>query len=259
MLMIKVFKAIVIVASIFSVSVNATNIDVGGSTVAVDDSYDAGYGGSIYDVDEMTVSWGADDTITVDVFTKFADQRNNYNGTAYNSNNIYQDGSRGKKIIFGDLLIGANTGNDSGYNYAFSLGSLYSGWNERFSNIDRVEQSIGGLYEISGVKSAGSYHGYSTHRGAVFGQTYGNEINSSLSSWSSTSGKLSFVFSVAGLDVFKRATSLSLDWAMSCFNDSVKGQFAVNRGSDSSVSVPEPATAILMLLAIAGLAYRQRA
>ncbi|WP_257173783.1 PEP-CTERM sorting domain-containing protein [Colwellia sp. M166] len=241
-------------ALLATTSAYATDIALDGTTVSVNDRADAGQGGWIYNVDQMDVSWGDDDTITVDVFTKFA---SSYRGR--NSNNTYSDGSNHKNIIFGDLLIGANSASNSGFNYAFSLGDLYSGWNTRFSRIERLDQTNGGLYKINGTTSAGSYHGYSDDRGAVFGQTKGHELNENASTWSSTNEKISFSFNVSGLDAFREATSLSLSWAMSCYNDAVHETFAVNRGNSPVVDVPEPATIILMLLALAGIAYRQRA
>tara|TARA_B110000211_G_scaffold79221_2_gene92870 strand:+ start:11737 stop:12531 length:795 start_codon:yes stop_codon:yes gene_type:complete len=233
---------------------HATDIALDGTTVSVNDLADDGEGGWVYDIDQMDVSWGADDTINVDVFTSFSTIRSNYR----NSNNTYYSGNPAKTIIYGDLLIGANNGTDSGFNYAFSLGDLYNGWNTRFSRINRVNQQNGGLYAIDSTQSAGSYHSYSSDRGAVFGNTIGNELNSNDSRWSATSGKLSFSFNVSGLDAFRDATSLSLSWAMSCYNDAVHETFSVNRGTNEPAIVPEPTTIVLMLLALVGMVYRQR-
>lgn len=233
----------------------ATDIALDGTTVSVNDRADSGQGGWIYDINQMDVSWGTDNTINVDVFTSFTKIRNN----GINSNNTHYSGNPAKKIIYGDLLIGANNGSDSGFNYAFSLGDLYNGWNTRFSRINRTNQHNGGLYAIDSTQSAGSYHSYSNDRGAVFGNTIGNELNSNDSRWSALNGKLSFSFNVSGLDAFRDATSLSLSWAMSCYNDAVHETFAVNRSSNKPAIVPEPTTVVLMLIALAGIVYRQRA
>lgn len=237
-----------------STSIYATDITVGGSTVSVDDRQDPGQGGWRYDINGMDVSWGADNTITVDVFTNFAkeDDRNR------TYNNRSRSGQKRNKIIYGDLLIGANNDGSSDFNYAFSLGNLFGNWNTRFSQIERLNQTNGGLYAINGTTSAGQYHGYSRDKGSVFGNRTGSELNGGSSFWSVSDGKFSFSFNVGGIDAFKKATSLSLSWAMSCYNDAVHDTFALTRKNRPPTDVPEPTTVMLMLLALAGIVYSQK-
>ena len=251
-IIIKSLKTMGLAALLITSNTFATDISMDGTILSVDDRADAGQGGSIYNIDQMDVSWSSDNTITVDVFTNFS----KFNRRGYNNNNKHENGRTDQKIIYGDLLIGANDGRNSDFNYAFSLGDLFSGWNTRFSRIERLNQTNGGLYAINGTTTAGQYHGYSRDKGSVFGNTTGSELNSNSSFWSATHGKLSFSFNVAGLSMFEDAKSLSLSWAMSCYNDAVHETFTVNRGSRPA-SVPEPATILLMILALAGIAYRQ--
>ena len=234
-------KALGFVALVASTSVYASNLTVGGSTVSVDDRQSAGdnaaYGGSSYNIDQMDVSWSSDNTITVDIFTNF---------TGSNNQNYYN----GRNILFGDLLIGVDSG--SAFNYAFNLGNMR--WNRSmFSNT-----SSGGLYAINGTYSSSDWHPYNggAHNyGAVSGRRTGSELGSN-NSWSVSGGKISFSFNVAGLSVFENASTLALSWAESCFNDDVHETFAIRR--NRPVVVPEPSTALLMLLALGGLVYRQK-
>ncbi|WP_158089078.1 PEP-CTERM sorting domain-containing protein [Cognaticolwellia mytili] len=256
--------------AVFLVSSNAsaTDISVGGSSVSINDRADSGQGGTsangyLYNINKMNVKWSSNNTITVDVFTNFARKNgfeNNYHDALGGNNN------NNNNIIFGDLLIGANKGSDSGYNYAFSLGDFMNSSATRFNWNNLSNETAGGLYAINSTESAGQYHGYKKngrikHKGAVFGNTTGLEQNANSSFWSvsggANTGKISFSFNVGGIDAFKNATSLSLSWAMSCFNDAVHDTFAVNRGNKPAV-VPEPSTIILMLLALVGITYRQR-
>ena len=238
--------------------------------------------GYAYNVDSMAVNWAGNDMITVDIMTNFAKGNN----TKYNYGNAESNGQK-KRIIYGDLLIGAQDGvNDAtsadSFNYAFSLGDFISNsylqyqnyfqtseyysstYNaDRYYNGDQNAQKSGGLYEISGTETAGEFHNTSKS-GSVFGSTVGSELNANDSSWSvdSTSGKISFSFSVAGIDAFRDATALSLSWAMSCYNDAVHDSWELTRttggGGGGGVSVPEPQMVLLMLLGLAGIAARRK-
>jgi hypothetical protein len=245
-------KALSFTALLASTSVYATDISVGGSTVSIDDresagDRDANGRDSTYNIDQMNVSWSSDNTITVDIFTNFANFTHNNNTETHNNEHGYY----GDNIVYGDLLIGVDNG--SSFNYAFSLGDM------RTSQDAFAGNSTGGLYQISGTTSSRDHHnnsnGRARYNGAVFGNTIGNELGNN-TSWGVSYGKISFTFNVAGLSIFENASSLALSWAESCFNDDVNGTFAVRRNRPATV--PEPASIVLMLLALAGIAYRQK-
>lgn len=243
-----------------STSVFATDITVGGTTVMVDDressgDSDASGYDSIYNIDQMNVSWSSDETITVDIFTNFANLNN-----GVTNNNRYNEGS--KNIVYGDLLMGLRDSSGANSYYAFKLGG------DRYSKGHvNSSTSTGGLYAINGVYTSGQYHG-TDKTGRVFGRatnniklgtntSWGTSQSTRTNEWGVSQGKVSFSFNVAGLDMFQNATSLGLSWAMSCFNDSVGGTYAVQR-SVPVVGVPEPTSVVLMLIALGGLVYRRR-
>lgn len=256
-------KALGLATLLASSSVYATNITVGGSTVIVDDRESAGdrdaYGrDSIYNIDQMNVSWSADNTITVDIFTNFANFVHDGDTETHNNQHEYY----GKDIVYGDLLIGVDNG--SSYNYAFNLGDMR--WDQGAVS---PTNSSGGLYAINGLYTSQGYHrdrnGQASRQGAIAGATTGSELGSNTSwgvsqgvnQWGVSQGKISFSFNVAGLGVFTSAQSLALSWAESCFNDDVSQTLNVRRNRPVT-SVPEPTTALLMLLALGGLVYRRR-
>lgn len=255
-------KALGFATLLASTNVYATNITVGGSTVFVDDRESAGdtdaHGrDGTYNIDQMNVSWSTDNTINVDIFTNFANFVHDRGTETHNNQHEYY----GKDIVYGDLLIAVDNG--SSYNYAFNLGGMR--W-------DRGEvsptNSSGGLYAISGLYNSQGYHsnsnGQASRQGAIEGATTGSQLGSNTSwgvsqgtnQWGVSQGKISFSFNVAGLGVFTSAQSLALSWAMSCFNDDVSQTLNVRRNRPAT-SVPEPTTALLMLLALGGLVYRR--
>lgn len=138
-------KTLGFTALLASASVYATDISVGGSTVSIDDRESAGdraaHGGSSYNIDQMDVSWSSDNTITVDIFTNFANL--SHDGGTETHNNQSDHYYRGRNILFGDLMIGVDSG--SSFNYAFNLG--YDRWNQ--STFDN--SSSGGLYKINNL------------------------------------------------------------------------------------------------------------
>ena len=257
MLIVKVgLKALGFLVLLASSSVMATDITVGGSTVTVDDRESAGdpnaYGNDdVYNIDQMDVSWSSDNTITVDIFTNFANL--SHDGGTETHNNQNSHNYFGRNIMYGDLMIGVDS--DS-FNYAFNLSE------DRRIQTGFENSSTGGLFNIenSNTWTSRQWHsnnnGSAERNGIVSANTNGlTEINAN-SSWSVSNGKISFSFNVANLDVFKNAQTLALSWAETCFNDDVHGTFDVKRGGIASV--PEPATVVLMLLALAGIAYRQK-
>ena len=198
-------KIVGFAALLASTSVYATDMTVGGSHVSVDDRESAGdidaYGNdSTFNIDQMDVSWSSDDTITVDIFTNFANLAM-YGNTETNNNQHYY---RGNNIVYGDLLIGLDSG--SSFNYAFSLGNM--GMNQSAF----AGTSSGGLYAINGTTSSRQYHTNgrrsAARNGAVFGNTVGSELGS-FNSWSVSDGMISFSFNVAGLSVFENASSIA--------------------------------------------------
>jgi hypothetical protein len=275
-------KALSVVVLLSSSNVFASDILVDGFVMDPDTGTGSkSTNGYAYDIDKMDVIWdGTNDMITVDVFTNFAKENN----TEYDYGSRF--GEYRKRIIYGDLLIGAQDGtndptNASSFNYAFSLGDFISdSWlkyqdyfqgdkagsayynADRYYAGDQTKQKSGGLYAIDGTTTAGEFHG-TDKGGSVFGNLDGGEINGGSSSWSVSNdmGKISFSFSVAGIDAFKNATALSLSWAMSCYNDAVHGSWEVAKnggGGGGSTPVPEPQTLLLMLLGVIGIAARRK-
>lgn len=243
-----VFK-IFAVTALFS-SANAFSADFLVDTT-IDDANSDAKGGWIYEIEKMDVQWVSDGLITVDIYTNFVDY-NNEKGT----------GRGNGKIVLGDLLIGTD-GADSPFNYAFVL-----------SNEDRQRKkyyeknhwdSTGTLTEISSTVTAKEYHNNSSRvqSGQVMaGNTVGTGQQSIWSIDRQNTGVnhdnfdlISFSFNVNGIDAFQNASQLALSWAMSCANDIVDGVVSVNR---PTTSVPEPATLLLMLIALGFMAKSRK-
>jgi hypothetical protein len=228
----------------------------------IDDANNDAVGGWVYEIDKMDVQWADNDVITVDIYTNFVDY-NNENGTGGYYDRYNRWHSNGN-IVLGDLLISTG-GASTPFDYAFVL-----------SDTDRQrdkywEQShwdnTGTFTEINSTVSAKEYHNNS--RSVQNGQVMaGNSVGDSLASdWTvdrqNTGANhdnydvISFSFNVGGIDAFQNASQLAFSWAMSCANDVVDGVVSVNRPGGGSTSVPEPATILLMLLAL-GFMVRNR-
>ena len=227
----------------------------------IDDSHDPGAGGWRYDIEKMDVKWAKDDTITVDVYTNFVD---------YNNRRATYDryGNFTGNIVFGDLLIGTN-GADAPFNYAFVLSDSDREDYYSSSRGDHWEKQ-GNFTEISSTVEAGGRDGY--HRKSTSVQSgqvmAGNTVGQGqVSDWSvdrNNAGNnydnfdvISFSFNVNGIDAFQNASQLAFSWAMSCANDIVDGVVSVNRPDGGTNKIPEPATWILMLLALAFMVTRK--
>lgn len=261
----KLIKTLSVVVMLSSVNVLAGDIPI--DHHIVDDRGDRAYGGKNYEIDKMLVNWDSEDQITVDIYTNFGSH-----------NNKDLASSDGRNIIFGDLLIGTNGGN-ADYNYAFSLGSLttYEGWKnwsntsassykykdyERYySHSDDTSSSYttGGLYAISDTIASTDYHTNGGVRtGEVFGDISNRNDKAANGTWSVNNSSnsfdiFSFSFNVANIEAFQNASQLSLSWAMSCYNDVVTASIDKN-----TVAVPTPASALLLLLGLALIAFQRK-
>jgi len=225
----------------------------------IDDAWGDTIGGSNYEINKMDVKWAENDLITVDIYTNFV----GYNNQVY--------GGRHKNIVLGDLLIGT-TGDLNALDYAFVLSD--SARKGDYSNGNYVDtkhwDQQGGLTALDVNKnptlSSKEYHGKRSNTGSgevLAGNTMGNTTQGNVSidnygvwtyddgAWIQKMDKISFSFNVSGIDAFQNASQLAFSWAMSCANDVVDGVVSVNR---PSTNVPEPASLLLMLLALAFMA-----
>lgn len=214
--------------------------------------------GYAYDVNQMDVQWTTDDLITVKVSTDFI-EHNNENGSGGTGN-----------IVFGDLLMSTN-GDDTPFNYAFVLSE---GRYDDYSNLNnsgnqrkwsRTTNNSGQLTEITSTQTSKDYHGqYSnTMNGEVLADTAtGAAVNGDWQvknyGWDAENNKgrndyISFSFNVSGITAFQNASQVAFSWAISCANDIVEGVVNV----DHPNKVPEPATILLMLLALGFMATRR--
>ena len=238
-----VFKILAVTALFSSANVFAADFLV--DTTIDDANYDA-VGGWKYEIDKMDVRWASDGLITVDIYTNFVDYNNEYSTGRGNGN-----------IVLGDLLIGTD-GANSPFDYAFVLSDADRERTQYYSQ-DHWDNT-GTLTEIGSTVTAKEYHNNSSsvQNGKVMaGNTIGAGQQSAWSVDRQNTGPnrdnydlISFSFNVNGIDAFQNASQLAFSWAMSCANDVVDGVVSVNRPT----SVPEPATLLLMLLALAFMA-----
>lgn len=238
-------------------SASAFSADFLVDTTIQDSNYDA-VGGWKYEIDKMDVQWANDGQVTVDIYTNFVDYNNTY------STGTDRYGRSNGNIVLGDLLIGTN-GASSPFDYAFVL-----------SDADRQEDryydkrhwdNTGTFTEISSTVTAKEYHNNSSsvqHGQILAGNTVGQGQQSAWSVDRQNTGAnrdnydlISFSFNVNGIDAFQNASQLAFSWAMSCANDVVDGVVNVNRPDGGTTKVPEPATLLLMLLALAFLVSRK--
>ncbi len=198
-----------------------------------------------YEVNKMDVK-SVGDLVTVDIYTNFVD----YNG---------QYSAGGRDIVFGDLLISTN-GADTPFNYAFALSNGTRKYDDYDSNSHW--NGKGSLTEIDSTKTAKEYHrnSSSVQEGEILaGKKIGKKTDGDVSIFRQNTGSnynnfdvISFSFNVNGIDAFQNASQLAFSWAMSCANDIVEGVVKVNQnGNRPPNSVPEPASLLLMLLALA--------
>ena len=267
--------------SISCITANAGNIP---ATTINDNYIGAGYDGdvkgseSIYDISKLEVS-RIGTQMTVDVFTNFVGHNDDYN------------------IVFGDLFMSTNvtnfdapwkpnsqndTWNNTNWNYAYTIQDWESGNGGRWDDRDNVNGGQGRL--VSGFNSSDlkySNNSSNRHNQAVAlkntqyhsqynstnaynnihsnGNTYNADTeywNSHWNNWTAGNGKISFTFDVANT-ALETANQIAFRWAMTCANDIIEGLVSVS-DPDNQVKVPEPQTLLLMLLGMAGIAYRRK-
>lgn len=267
--------------SLSCITATAGNIP---ATVINDNYIGAGYSGdvkgseSIYDISKMEVS-RTGTQMTVDIFTNFVGKNDDYG------------------IVFGDLFMSTNvtdfdspwkpnsandTWNNTDWNYAYTIQDWENGDGGRFDDRDNTSSGQGRLvsgfnsgdlkYSNSGtnrhnqavsLKNTNYYSQYSSNNAYdnihYNGNTYDADStywNSAWSNWSAGNGKISFTFDVANT-ALATANQIAFRWAMSCANDIIEGLVSV-RDPDNQTTVPEPQTLLLMLLGMAGIAYRRK-
>jgi len=247
MILLKTVLKICTLAALF-VSANVFSADFLVDTT-INDSMGDAHGGDKYEVSKMDVQWAVNDVITVDIYTNFVGH-----------NNSSSAGNRG--IVLGDLLI-STQGDNTPYDYAFVLSDK-----DRKKNYsrdydhgvwDKHWDKQGTFTEIDSTRTSKDYHNNSN--AVLDGQVMadgtvgtGQKSAWSIDNFGRYSGqmdKISFSFNVNGIDAFQNASQLAFSWAMSCANDVVDGVVSVNR---PSTNVPEPASLLLMLLALAFMA-----
>jgi hypothetical protein len=266
--------------SLSCITVTAGNIP---ATVINDNYIGAGYTGdvkgdeNIYDISQMEVS-RTGTQMTVDIFTNFVGNNDDYG------------------IVFGDLFMSTNvtnfdspwkpnsandTWNNTNWNYAYTIADWQA---SNWSHNDRNNTSNGYGRLVSGFDSTDlQYSNNSTNRHnqgvALKNSTYignyqstnaydtihsgGNDydadsayLQSHWNQWTAGNGKISFTFDVANT-ALATANQIAFRWAMSCANDIIEGLVSV-RDPDNQTTVPEPQTLLLMLLGMAGIAYRRK-
>ncbi|MEW6991045.1 PEP-CTERM sorting domain-containing protein [Colwelliaceae bacterium 6441] len=214
-------------------------------------------GGYEFDIDNMEVRWTESDQISLSVNTNFLNFNNQKDTGTYGTGNI----------VFGDLFLTTYDENGVMNQFAFVLSDLI----RNKSYLDPVlqnhtEYNAGGLYRYQGGKTAKEYHGMYADVADSSTNVVATPVGSVLTSGDmhvftqySSDGfdQLTFDFNVDGISAFESATQLSLRWAMTCANDIADGTINIVRGPDNT-TIPEPQTLLLMLLGLAGIAYRRK-
>jgi hypothetical protein len=270
-----------IAAFTFSVlSVNAFATVVTGETI-MDNYIGAGYNGDVngdvnkWDIDKMLVSRdvsGGVTTLEVNIFTSFYDNVNTYGiklGDLFMAADEDLNGSsdtpwnpEGTDPYTGDRYTNSNASSttDTDWNYVYDL----SGARKYNSGTGTLKSGFGS----NQVVTSSSLHNGARANQAVMLADRNTDISHGSSTWnvlgySYTSsginyGQIKFSFDVSGTDL-ATANQIAFRWAMTCANDIIEGLATFNsQVPKPDVSVPEPSTMVLMLLAMAGLIYRRK-
>jgi hypothetical protein len=270
-------------------SVNAFATEINGGTI-MDTYKGAGYHKDVYgstskyDTDKMEVS-RVGTTLTVDIFTSFyndigsigigdlfmsADLGNNITET-----NPWQPDGNTSTDRFTDNAADTNT--DTDWNYAYSLGDLTYGqssgtgqlksgfgYDDLLVSTDihssaRDNQAVK-LNPNSSLTNHNDSTAWSVDNNSSYSKTYTywSRNQNKYKSYVVDYGKVSFSFDVSGT-ALATANQIAFRWAMTCANDIIEGFATFNsQAPRPDVSVPEPSTMVLMLLAMAGLIYRRK-
>ena len=197
-------------------------------------------------------------TLMIDILTNFA-------GNSGIFSNLTKDG---KGITYGDLFlsenwdpvgdaqdhyINDNHANGTHWSYGFALDNRWSG-----SGGQGTLYSLGGtgysdnILLTDDVMRSGIYR--SGQEFAVDIERLGNAGVVGEGSWTVLADALHFEIDIGKTGDIGLRNGVALHWGMSCGNDVIEG-FAIEGPPDrlDSGQVPAPATALLMMLGIAGL------
>lgn len=275
-----------------SVSASAGNIP---ATTIIDNYIGAGYAGDVkngdtndntnnttskYNINSLTVT-RVDELLTVVIDTNFVGHNTGHIdfGDLFMSTNVSASDAPWKPSS------GSDTFHNTDWNYAYTIrdwerqdGSQPESW------VDRNNENSGRGQLVSGFTNSDLSYSNSTsnrHNQVVSlnSSTWGGDYQSSsysydkvyyngsghnptagtgYSDWTAGNNKLTFSFDVAGT-ALATANQIAFRWAMSCANDIIEGLVSIkDKPGSPGTSVPEPQTILLMLLGMAGIAYRRK-
>ncbi|GHE86876.1 PEP-CTERM sorting domain-containing protein [Thalassotalea profundi] len=255
-------------------SLTAAAADIPATTI-MDNYIGAGYSGDVYgsksayDIDKMEVS-RTGNFLTVNIFTAFY---NNIGDNGIRLGDLFMAAGdsdvwnpTGSTPNNGDRFSNNNWRNNTGTNweYAFDLGSENgdrmgssgTGWLRDVNRNDLVDSDDlhgNSSRKYQGVMMEdGGYSAYSSASWSVGGKAYRKD--------GIDYGALSFTMDVSGT-ALATANQIAFRWAMTCANDIIEGLASVapgGGGGDNITTVPEPQTIMLLLLGMAGIAYRRK-
>ncbi|GAA5136755.1 PEP-CTERM sorting domain-containing protein [Thalassotalea piscium] len=270
----KYFKWIAAIAFSAS-SLTAVAADIPATTI-MDNYIGAGYSGDVYgqdkyyDIDKMVVS-RTGSILSVNIFTAFYNDINTngvklgdlFMATTNDGSNPWNPttGQPHGGDLFSKDYHNSNTGTN--WNYAYDLGG------DRYKSYGQGRLKSG--FDNNDVYTANQLLGSGVRTNqAVMLHDKSNQTTHSQSNWNVGGysytknniyyGNVSFSFDVAGT-ALETANQIAFRWAMTCANDIIEGLVSVTPpggGGDNSTVVPEPQTIMIMLLGLAGIAYRRK-